>query len=119
MKKLKLLPLLLIAATTVLIPACKKKSNDPTPTPTPVTTGGPSITSSFYFQAKIDGNWITFQDGVSGYASGTGSSGGSIPSAWQEEQDALIINYSLGQGATLFILKTFPSSPLGADVEAM
>lgn len=117
MKK-KLFPLMLLIIATVVVPSCKKKNNDPAPNPTPQTNGGPAITSSFYFQAKIDGNWITLQDGVNGFASGTmgGNYGTSVN---QEEQAALITNYGLGQFACFFILKTFPGTVTGADYESM
>jgi hypothetical protein len=122
MKKKLLLIVLLWATSTSLLTSCKK-GKEPEPTPTPTTTntsntGAPTITSSFYFQAKIDGTWITYQEG--GYTgSGTGSNGGSVPAGWQEDQNALIYNFTTGQSASFSILKTFPSTPTTAQIDAM
>lgn len=123
--KTKLLPILLVIATSTIFNSCKKKSEEePAPTPAPATTpttppgsGAPAITSSFYFQAKIDGTWVTYQDGVNSYASGTsGSNYGSTTN--QEEQAGLLINYSTFRYGSIFILKTI-AYPGASDYESM
>lgn len=107
--------LLLVASCAILMFSCKKKSSDPAPvTPAPVSTGAPSITSALYFQAKIDGAWVTFQDGIGNFSSGVSSSGNQI-----QQQDALFMNYVNGQAASFFIIKTFTSSPSNTDIEGM
>ena len=121
MKNLKLLLSLLIVGSTLLMPSCKKK-NEPAPAPAPTTpappTGGPTITSSFYFQAKIDGTWVTLQEG--GYVgSGAGSAGGTVSTGVQEEQGVVISDILNSTGASFFILKTFATWPTGPEVESM
>jgi hypothetical protein len=120
----KLFPILLLIAGSTIFNSCKKESEpepDRAPTPAPSggsTTGAPTITSSYYFQAKIDGTWVTYQDGVGGYASGTGgSSYGTTVN--QEEQSALMVTYPSFSGAYFFILKTFPGTASGTDYESM
>jgi hypothetical protein len=117
MKK-KLLPLLVLIAASTLIHSCKKESEPaPVPEPAPPTGGAPTITSSFYFQAKIDGAWVTYQDGVGQFASGMSSTNyGSTTN--QEEQGALLINYSTFRGGSIFMLKTL-EMPSASDYEGM
>jgi hypothetical protein len=116
-----LLSILLLAATSTIFNSCKKETEaEPAPATTTTTTtgtGAPSITSSFYFQAKIDGTWVTYQDGINSYASGTsGSNYGSTTN--QEEQAGLLINYSTFRFASIFVLKTI-ANPTNTDYESM
>jgi hypothetical protein len=117
----KLIPILLLIATCISFNSCKKESEPeptPTPAPPPAGTGAPSITSSFYFQAKIDGTWVTYQDGIGSYASGT--AGGNYGSTVnQEEQIGMLINYVAQTGGAIFVLKQFPGTASGADYESM
>ncbi|OFY84929.1 MAG: hypothetical protein A3F72_18275 [Bacteroidetes bacterium RIFCSPLOWO2_12_FULL_35_15] len=63
MKKLKLLPVLVIAACFLLMPACKKKSSDtPAPTPTPTPTSNPSFVWSENGGANKTTTSVTFSN---------------------------------------------------------
>jgi len=120
----KLFPVLLLIATSTIFNSCKKES-EPEPATAAAPSGGggsssgaPSITSTYYFQAKIDGSWVTYQDGVGGFTSGT--AGGNYGSTVnQEEQSALMVTYPTYSGAYFFILKTFPGTASAADYESM
>ncbi|HOZ51264.1 MAG TPA: hypothetical protein PLU17_05370 [Chitinophagaceae bacterium] len=68
---------LLIIFTLLTFFSCKKKD---TPS-TPGGSSGPALTSNYYFQANIDGVWITFQEDMvytSSYGSQEESIGDSI-----------------------------------------
>lgn len=57
------------------IASCKKDSTNTTNNNTN-TGGAPAITSSYYFQAKIDGTWVTWQANDISWVSGYGSASG-------------------------------------------
>jgi hypothetical protein len=68
------------------------------------------ITSDFYFTATIDGVKVLIQEGIDGYANGSGAGGGSTPDGFQQEQGAVFLGLPNGYVAVV-ILKTFPERP--------
>lgn len=67
MKKLKFKVIaFVLLLSTILFAGCKSSSSsDPSPS-------SPTITSKYYFTAKINGTQVTYEDGKSLYASGIG-----------------------------------------------
>lgn len=75
MKKhiLSIATLLLMALS---ISSCKKDTSTTTTTNNNNNNGAPAVTSTYYFQAKIDGAWVTFQANDISWVSGYGTSSG-------------------------------------------
>lgn len=81
----------------ISISSCKKK--DPVTTTNNNNTGAPAITTAFYFQAKIDGTWVTYQCDNLTWGSGMGTSSSGSGGVWEILEYAFIENaLSLNSG---------------------
>lgn len=58
--------------------SCKKNDNTNTNSGGGSSNGAPTLTSNYYFQANIDGTWVTFQSNNSSLFAGFGSSSSMI-----------------------------------------
>lgn len=66
----QILTLIAFTLMAVGISSCKKKDTTPTNNNN---TGAPAITGTYYFQAKIDGVWVTWQEDNINWGSGMGT----------------------------------------------
>lgn len=90
------------------ISSCKKKSTTPTTTNT---GGAPAITSSFYFQAKIDGTWVTYQADNITWGSGIGTNTSGSGGLWHLNEYGFIENALTSNSGGIGIVKSNVTDP--------
>ena len=101
-------PILLLLPVLFILSDCSKKDDRNT------------ITSSFYFQAEINGQKILLQDKIDGYGSSIGHSGGTSLTGCVHEQSFSLTKATPNGSAGVIIIKTFQYCPTEcSEVESM
>ncbi len=86
------------------ISSCKKDSSTTTTTTTN-NNGAPAITSTYYFQAKIDGVWVTYQANDISWVSGYGSASGGGTTDYYLIERAFVSDFAETNSGGVSILK--------------